>query len=281
MPFPIPDAYTATAADIARDQEKRAASPPSFFYGQAWGIKLAAGYFTDERLATGSHSAVATKHRQRIQNAAFGQLMASFEFCVKDFIAQIVDATDLYDQAVEQSKWIEAVKSQILSQREGRSSIGGVLIHPLLGWHDPQTVNARYSALFDHDLIEPHQVDVLKRLWILRHSVAHNAGLITGHDAYRLKAPSLSEKQVRIDPEFLEATIGFLGEIVMRMGDPIGIGVTKRWLCNKATGDWDQDRDVYVTLKLIGTVQESRAQALPEIGEDAYAADVLALSASV
>ena len=37
--FPIPDAYSATAADITRDQEKRAKSPPSFFFGQAWGIE--------------------------------------------------------------------------------------------------------------------------------------------------------------------------------------------------------------------------------------------------
>jgi hypothetical protein len=277
MVFPIPDAYAATAADMVRDQTKRTASPPSFFFGQAWGIKLAAGYFTDDRLATGSRSAVATKHRQRIQNAAFGQLMASFEYCVKDFIAQVLDATDLFDQAVEQSKWIEVTKSRILSQREGRTSIGSVLIHPLLGWHDGETVNARYEALFSKPLIKADQLETLERLWILRHSVAHNAGLVTGHDAYRLRAPNLTEKQLRIDPEFLESTIWFLAGIIHRMGDPIGSGIVKRWLANKATGEWDQDREVYAALKLVGTVQESRTQDLPIIGEADYAEDVLTL----
>jgi hypothetical protein len=271
--FPIPDAYSATAADITRDQEKRAKSPPSFFFGQAWGIKLAASYFTNDRLAEGARGAVATKHRQRIQNASFGQLMASFEYCVKDFIAQIIDATDIFDRAVEESKWIQVDKSRVLSQREGRASIGGVLIHPLLGWHDHATVNERYKVLFDHALIPDSEAPTLERLWILRHSVAHNAGLITAHDAYRLRAPGLSEKQIRIDPDFLEATIWFLANIVRRMGHPIGHGAIQRWLQTKATGDWTEDKDVYTRLKLIVEVQESRAQGLRSITEADYAAD--------
>ena len=75
MAFPIPGDYSATSADVKRDQSKRIASPPSFFFAQSQGIKLAASYFTDARLTSASRGGVATKHRQKIQNAAFGQMM--------------------------------------------------------------------------------------------------------------------------------------------------------------------------------------------------------------
>jgi hypothetical protein len=83
----------------------------------------------------------------------------------------------------------------------------------------------------------------------------------------------LSEKQIRIDPDFLEATIWFLADIVRRMGYPIGQGAIQRWLQTKATGDWTDDKDVYTRLKLIVEVQESRAQGLRSITEADYAAD--------
>ncbi len=94
MAFPVPATYTSEAKDMARDNRKRTASPPSFFFARARGLVLAAEYFTDERL--GGYNAVAAKHCHRFQNAVFGQVMAAFEWCIKDFFTQIIDATDLY-----------------------------------------------------------------------------------------------------------------------------------------------------------------------------------------
>jgi hypothetical protein len=81
--FPIPDKYLSEAADVARDERKRRVSPPSFFFAQTQALLLSAGYFKNDRLVTSARGGVANKHRNRIRSALFGQVMASFEFCIK------------------------------------------------------------------------------------------------------------------------------------------------------------------------------------------------------
>ncbi|HEY5193484.1 MAG TPA: hypothetical protein VIJ39_06380 [Solirubrobacteraceae bacterium] len=256
---------------MARDETKRRQSPPSFFFARSWGIVLATNYFNDERLR-GSR-AVAAKHRHRIQYAAFGQLMASFEWCLKDFVAQLVDATDLFDDKVDDAKWIQVEKSGVLASREVFTSAGAVLIHPTQGWHDPNSVNARYVHLFGRALLDKKQSTTLERLWLLRHSVAHNAGYVTNHDAYRMQAPSLSNKAVRIDGEFLNQTWEFLGTVVRNLQRPIGERIVIEWCSRKATGDFSNDEAVYRRLKHVTSAVESRSKSLPHIDERKYHAD--------
>lgn len=269
--FPVPDVYVSEADDMERDETKRRQSPPSFFFARSWGIVLAANYFNDGRLR--GSSAVAAKHRHRIQYAAFGQLMASFEWCLKDFVAQLVDATDLFDEPVEEAKWIQVEKSGVLASREVSASAGAVLIHPTQGWHDPSSVNGRYSRFFGRALLDKQQSDTLERLWLLRHSVAHNAGYVTGRDAYRMRAPGLSGKAVRVDDEFLEQTWHFLGALAKNLHDPIGDAIVADWCRRKATGNYGDDAAVYTRLKHITCAVESRSKALPDINEGMYLTD--------
>lgn len=272
MAFPVPDSYSSTAADIAREESKRTASPPSFFFSRTWSKVLSATYFTDERLA-GGYSAVAAKHRHRVQSAAFGQMMASFEWCLKDFFAQVIDATDLYDDKVESAKWILLEKSRVLAQREATASIGAILIHPTQGWHDTSNLQGRYSEFFAASPLPNAEAETLERLWILRHSVAHNAGFVTNHDAYRMRAPSLSERSVRLDEAFLRDAYDFLTGVIRRLGDPVGAGLMKRWLTEKSTGNFADDVLVYRGLKHITTVVESRNMPLPTVTQATYDAD--------
>ncbi len=272
MSFPIPESYKSEAADIARDEEKRQASPPSFFFSQSWGLVLAANYFTDERLA-GGYSAVAAKHRHRIRRATFGQIMAAFEWCLKDYFAQVVDATDLFDGALESAKWIEVEKSRVLAQRAASASVGAILIHPTQGWHDTETVRQRYGTFFEMAPVSNEDVETLDRLWLLRHSVVHNAGFVTNHDSYRMRAHALSEKVVRIDEEFLAQTWTFLTTIVRKLGDPVGTKVMQRWIASRCTGIYAEDAIEYKRLKLAMSVVESRNQGLPTVDEATYNAD--------
>ncbi len=272
MPFPIPASYSSDAADIAREESKRTASPPSFFFSRSWSQVLAATYFTDDRLA-GGYSAVAAKHRHRIQSATLGQMMAAFEWCIKDFFAQVIDATDLFDDKVEDAKWIVVEKSRLLAQREATASIGAILIHPTQGWHDTANLQGRYSDFFAASPLSNAEADTLERLWILRHSVAHNAGFVTNHDAYRMRAPALSERSVRIDEPFLNEAYGFLTGIVRRLGDPVGSAIMKRWLTEKSIGLFSDDVLTYRALKHITAVVEGRNTDLPEIDEAMYQAD--------
>jgi hypothetical protein len=113
----------------------------------------------------------------------------------------------------------------------------------------------------------------LERLWILRHSVAHNAGFVTNHDAYRMRTPALSERSVRLDETFLNDAFGFLTGIVRRLGDPVGKAIVDSWLKEKSTGNFADDVLTYTALKHITTVVESRNQNLPDILEATHNAD--------
>lgn len=279
--FIVPEPYTSESADIKRDEDKRLRSPPSFFIAQTQALSLAAGYFNDDRLRPGIMRMVAAKHRHRIHGALFGQVMAAFEFCLKDYIAQLVDKTDMYDEAIQRSDWIAIDKSRVLARRDSTGGVGGILIHPLLGWHESDRVNERYKGLFDHAIFDSREeLLTIDRLWILRHSVAHNAGFVTAHDAYRLQAPSLSERAVRIDEEFLGQAVEFLRTVVRRMGNPIGTAVLRKWFATRAVGAWEQDQAVYSALKLVTTVRQARTDELPKITEAMYVKDLQAAQAA-
>lgn len=271
MAFPVPATYASEATDMARDNRKRTASPPSFFFARARGLVLAAEYFTDERL--GGYNAVAAKHRHRFQNALFGQVMAAFEWCIKDFFAQIIDATDLFNERVEDAKWITLDKSRILAQRETTASIGALLVHPTLGWHDPREVNRRYQAVFDAAPIANSEIPHLERLWLLRHSVAHNGGLITHHDAYRMGAPSLAGETARIDATYIVDTEALVGHVVGRLASPVGDKIVERWLRERSSGDWTSDEQAFSALKVLTTAERSRSKELPTISEADWQAD--------
>jgi hypothetical protein len=256
---------------MARDNLKREKSPPSFFFARVRGLVLAAEYFTDERM--GGYSAVAAKHRHRFQNALFGQVMAAFEWCIKDFFAQVITATDLFDAEVEAAKWITLEKSRVLAQRETAASIGALLVHPTLGWHTPSEVNQRYQGVFGASPIAKAEMAHLERLWLLRHSVAHNGGLITHHDAYRMGAPDLAGETAKIDAAYILATEDLLGTIVGRLASPVGDKIIERWLKERSSGIWAADEQAYSTLKVLTTAEKSRNKDLPDITQADWHAD--------
>jgi hypothetical protein len=168
-------------------------------------------------------------------------MMASFDWCVKDFFAQVIDATDLFDERVENAKWIQLEKSRVLAQREATASIGAILIHPTQGCHDTTNLQARYGEFFAASPLPNGEAETLERLWTLRHSVAHNAGFVTNHDAYRMRSPALSERSVRLDETFLNEAFVFLTGIVRRLCDPVGTAILKRWLKEESTGNFADD----------------------------------------
>jgi hypothetical protein len=197
--------------------------------------------------------------------------MAAFEFCLKDFIAQVVDRTDMYDDVIETCDWIDISKARVLSRRDSSAGIGAILIHPLLGWHEADKVNDRYERLFNHQLLESaDEVRTLERLWILRHSVVHNAGFVTDHDAYRLRARSLREQGVKIDGEFISQTVDFLGDVVLRLQRPIGQGIMRRWFATRAVGTWEEDEPAYVALKHLTRAVVARTDDLPTFNQATY-----------
>jgi hypothetical protein len=282
MPFPIPDAWTQDTRDIRRDEGKRIWSPSSFFYSQSRAFELALQYFRDEQLREEARGGVSKKHRHRIALALFGQLMASFEYLIKDFIGQVIDATDLYDDKLTKCEWIKVDIERVLVARDSETSVGALLIHPTLGWQKSEDVNKRYKFIFQREPIATDEVVTLDRLWILRHTVAHNAGFLTSHDSYRIGVRSLSEKFIHIDDQFFRDTIDFLRVIAERIAVGVGGEVLRAWLKkNSVNGnDYVRDEQVYNFLKALSTYISSRTKELPTWEESDYMADWAAANPS-
>ncbi|WP_139210118.1 hypothetical protein [Palleronia pelagia] len=267
--------FDRDTADRKRDEKKRVESPGSFFYAQGRGLLLAADYFKDGRLAEDARTGTAIKHRQRINLAIFGQLMASFEYFLKDFVAKAIDATVHLDSSVDKCDWMTIDKPKVLATRGNTSSVGAMLVHSSSRWHSPTVVNDRYQQLFQRRPISNAETEDLEKLWIARHSVAHNAGFVTHYDASRMGEQRLSEQSIAMTIKFLEETFQFLVEIVRRTTEDIGQKILEDWLGTLADigPDYARDKSTYRKLKLLSTFVESRPQDLPKVTESQYLQD--------
>ncbi|MFQ5891082.1 MAG: hypothetical protein ACE5JR_13730 [Gemmatimonadota bacterium] len=270
-----PKKWTSDAADVAREERKREGSPSSFFYSQGKALVLAARYFRNDRLVPTARGGVAYKHRHRIHLALFGQMMAALEFLFKDFVASVVDLVPTFDDAILQAKWLDVDAKQVLSLRSASSTAGSVLLHGTLGWHDAETVNKRYSALFQKAPIENSEIPDLDRLWLLRHSVAHNAGFVTAYDAVRGGMPHLADAVADVDGTFLSDSFDFLCGIAGRVAEVVGDAVVLMWLKSRvpAGKNYQRDKATYKQLKLLATFAKSRTAELPSITKGRYSKD--------
>ena len=270
------DGWEHGSCDIKRDEEKRWQSPGSFFFSQGRALVLAANYFIDDRLILKCRGGVAIKHRHRIHLALFGQLMASFEYFLKDFIASVVDIIPIFDEQIQKAKWIEVDVRSILAIRDTvQPSTGSFLLHSTLGWFDPDKVNQRYNDLFKYSPLSDFEKPELNRLWILRHSVAHNAGFVTTKDAGRMGLSHLSNSVVDIDAAFMADAFDFLGIIVSKITKNVGDKVLLQWLQSQIERgpDYKRDKHTYRWLKLLATYVKSRARNLPRITKSSYTRD--------
>lgn len=271
MAFPIPEASTTASADFARDEQKRQVSPPSSFYAQSQAILTAVRYF--DPLHSG-YAGAAGKHKIKMWSALFVQMMAAFEYAMKDFIAQTLDATHIYDDEVSKWTWLEIDVATVMSTREGLTRLGAVLIHPLQGWQVPETLNGRYHDVYRREPVAKGEIASLRDLWIVRHSIAHNGGVVTQPDARRLRASALADQQVLIDLDYLEDAAEFLRAIVLRLETVVGPSLLTKWFREAATRSWATDQDDYSRLKRLTTCVQSRPRELPDIDDATYAGDL-------
>lgn len=270
------DEWKHDSCDVKREEDKRWQSPSSFFFSQGKALVLAAGYFADDRLVSKARGGVAVKHRHRIHLALFGQLMASFEYFLKDFVAAVVDSTSIFDEQIKKAKWIDVDVDRILALRNiVQPSTGTFLLHPTLGWYDPENVNNRYTDLFQYQPLLCSEIPELNRLWVLRHSVAHNAGLVTANDAGRMGLCNLSNSVVDIDATLISEAFSFLGAIAYRIAENVGDRVVLKWLQSQANQgpDYKRDSHTYTWLKLLATCIRSRTKDLPKITKSSYTKD--------
>lgn len=150
-------------------------------------------------------------------------------------------------------------------------------MHPTQRWHDAEAVNSRYGALFHESIIKAGEIEGLNQLWILRHSVAHNAGYVTGPDAARLGSANLADRIAHVDDEFIGAAFDFLKPIAERLATDFGERVLKEWMSQRvADQDFARDKGRYEQFLHLATFVASRTKELPEATQAAYDAHFLA-----
>lgn len=268
----IPDPWLMDTADISRDERKRKESPGSFFYSQGKSIVLASGYFHDDRLKDFARGGVARKHRHRIHLALFGQLMASFEYLSKEIVAKAVDVTDYLDLQLDKCGWVRLSSAHVLATRRVATTPGSILIGPTQGWHSAEAINERYRFLFGSGPIDDPTARELDRLWVLRHSVAHNAGFVTNHDSARISAPALSERVVAISESFIEEAFDFLSPIGETMVQVAGNSLLARLRTQISLNgkSYPRDESYYIAIKRLSQYVKSRTRGLADFGEVEY-----------
>lgn len=269
MPFPVPETFEISTKTQRRDDEKRELSPPSFLLVNLRSINVTARYL-DDKIQDG-YAGTKKNHVRTINAALLAQMLAAFEWCIKDYVAKIVTTTDAFDGDLIKQAWIKPRTESVLAARSEGGTIGAGLIHPIVGWHNIKKTNEFFRVLFGDKLVsDPQDEEKLSTLWMIRHSLAHNAGIVTHPDAYRMKEPSLSGRLVDIDRDFLEQTREFLVSIAVRLESPIGDSMLSRWYTESATQVYSDDKETFRRLKLIATAVTKRSEALPRILKGRY-----------
>ncbi len=271
----VPEAWTSDAADLQREEDKRERSPCSFFLSQGHALVLAADYFNKNRLQPNARGGVATKHLHRIRLALFGQLMAAFEYLCKSFVASVIDQVSIYDNTLRSSKWLAMDVERLLLFRQAMPTPGAVLLHPTQGWQDCDKVNTRFNELFARQPITNAEKPAIEQLWVLRHSVAHNAGFVTDYDAHRAGMPALAGRVAAIDSDFIKWSFETLNPLASRIANEVGDKLLLDWLRTKSAAgpEYMRDKDTYSALKLIATCVEGRSTDLPKITKGTYSTD--------
>ncbi len=254
---------------------KRRLSPGSYFFHQGRSIVLASQYYSSGRLSETCKGAVAAGHHNTICVALFGQLMASFEDLSKEVVARSVDIADYLDLHIAKCDWIKISTPQVLSIRGSDVSVGTLLIGPTQGWHSAEALNNRYVSLFGGRPVPEDAIDHLNRLWIMRHTVAHNAGRVTHHDAARMAATHLSDRVLSVDAKYIADTFLFLRPIAESMVQMAHDRYLSQFLSTLDDHETLSTRQFFLweSIKHLGLFLDSRSKRLPLYDMQEFRAD--------
>lgn len=121
----------------------------------------------------------------------------------------------------------------------------------------------------------------MEKLWVLRHSVAHNAGMIIHYDATRIGDEMLADHAADIDANFIAGTFTFLSPIAKKNCEECGGNLLRtQFQPRHARGpEFVADTPAYSRLKPLSEYVKSRLQELSSIDQPTYEADFRTYSA--
>ncbi len=102
------------------------------------------------------------------------------DFDLKKFLKRLNDIT---------KKPVSINLERFAAYREEESLwVGIILADQIRSWHDPESVNALFKALgFNTQMYSATQIQDLKILWQLRHTIAHTGGTLSVGDAAKVQ----------------------------------------------------------------------------------------------
>jgi len=169
---------------------------------------------TFTRKKNGSFTKNSADSYQHIVASAFALLMSHFETYQKTQFGEIVNNLDFMDAVddIELAKRLEkegcSLKIQsILVGRGNPREPGQIISDALPGWHNPGQVNKYFKTIFPQFNFYSNDIkSELELMWQLRHSIVHNAGVITREDAAKVAAlRSYNDKKLILGQEFMPA----------------------------------------------------------------------------
>lgn len=92
------------------------------------------------------------------------------------------------------------------SYRGQPAPIGQLIADNLKGWHEPRMVNSYFSSIVkDVNLYSNNEIEDLKLLWQLRHSIVHTGGWLTQPDSQKISGlKKFGNKPVLLKYSFIE-----------------------------------------------------------------------------
>jgi hypothetical protein len=140
-------------------------------------------------------------------------MMGHFEIYQRSFISGLFDATRFI-----RSLDINAVMGNILDKKDVGirvidiaayrgmpASVGRLLTDNLSSWHNPERVNLYVKAILEKtDFYSGKDIEYLRCLWQLRHSIAHTGGWLTLPDAQKVsQLRNMGDKPISFDHNFI------------------------------------------------------------------------------
>jgi hypothetical protein len=194
-----------------------------------------------EEGAHGAYEAVADRHLAHLRRIVLGHLLQSFERFIKETAITCVDliAPYVFDDRFKEFN----AGGNVLAAHFVAGSVGKAMCESST-WFDLEEVNRRFRNILKPPFCEPNQLpamlfplsgaktanrdraETLSLLWQVRHTLAHNVGVMTGSDVAKLRI--LSKQNIAanrlLEPtaDDLRSVKRFLSETATWMNATVG-----------------------------------------------------------
>lgn len=150
---------------------------------------------------------------QYLVAASLPTIMGHFETYQRYLFAGIFDLsvyltefdTDKFFAKLAKETSITVDWTMLAAYRDiGQRSIGTLLSDSMTGWHDPEKVCRYFEAYsLGHQLYSKKDIERLKTLWQLRHSIGHTGGTLSFADAQKVKSlNTFGGNQIAFEKQF-------------------------------------------------------------------------------